>query len=93
MSGGSYDYKYEGIEELSDLLFSYLSNSEESEEEDKWYQYAKKYQPIRNKMARALKEIAVQCHDIEWIDSADYGEEQWQSIEKWLKKHNFIKEK
>jgi len=90
MSGGSYNYKYQEIEELSNLLWGYLSNLNEQEE---WYEYAKKYQPIRNKMARALKEIAVQCHDIEWIDSSDYGEEQWQKIEKWLREHNFIKEK
>ena len=85
MSGGSYQYKFAEIKELSDLLLNYLS----SLQKDEWYKYAKKYQPIRNRMADALKEIAVQCHDIEWIDSGDYGEEEWTKIKKWLKEHNF----
>jgi len=88
MSGGSYDYKYKKIEELSDLLLDYFL-SLEKDEQDEWYKYAKKFQPVRNRMAKVLKEIAVQCHDIEWIDSGDYGEEEWRKIEKWLEEHNF----
>ena len=75
MSGGSYYYKFYEIENLADLLFK--------------SDYDKKYQPIRNKMASALLEIAAQCRNIEWTDSNDYGEEQWTEIEKWLKEHNF----
>lgn len=40
-------------------------------------------------MAKALKELAIQCHDVEWIDSGDYGEEQWELINAWLNEHNF----
>ena len=73
MSGGSYDYKYKQIEELAEML---------SPRKDE-------YQPIRDRMAVALKEIALQCHDLEWIDSSDYGENEWPYIKKWLTEHNF----
>ena len=73
MSGGSYNYKYREIEELADML------DPRSDE----------YKEIRERMAEALRQIAVQCHDIEWIDSSDYGVEDWQKIEKWLTGHNF----
>ena len=36
-----------------------------------------------------LREISKQCHDIEWIDSCDYGPEEWALIEEFLMKHNF----
>ena len=73
MSGGSYDYKYRAIEELADLL---------SPNKDK-------YQLIRDRMANALRGIAKQCHDIEWIDSGDYGPEDFEEIKKWLDDHDF----
>ncbi len=73
MSGGSYDYKYREIENLAEML---------SPDKDE-------YQPIRDRMAKALKQIVEQCHDLEWTDSADYGEEQWVNIKEWLTKHNF----
>ena len=74
MSGGSYHYSYFHIEELSEKL------SERMEDE---------FTPIRDRMSVALKQVAKQCYDIEWTDSADYGEETWVTIEKWLAKHNF----
>lgn len=79
MSGSSYNYKYQEIETLADMMYSPSDSDFGSD----------KYQPIRNRMARALHEIAKQCHDIEWIDSCDYGHEDWPPISAWLKKHNF----
>jgi len=74
MSGGSYDYKYRELEELADLF-------DPQPRDDK--------QPIRKRLSIALREIAQQCHDVEWIDSGDYGEENWKKIEDWLVKHIF----
>jgi hypothetical protein len=73
MSGGSYEYKYQEIERLAEMLSPVRD----------------KYQPIRDKMAEALRQIAKQCHDIEWIDSSDYGPEDWASIKAWLIQHKF----
>lgn len=73
MSGGSYNYKYQQIQELADMLSPQRGS----------------FQPIRDRMAKALREISQQCHDIEWIDSCDYGEDDWPPIEKWLEEHKF----
>ena len=73
MSGGHYEYKYQEIENLADMLSPFRD----------------KFQPIRERMAITLREIAKQCHDIEWIDSSDYGDEDWPPIKEWLDKHNF----
>jgi len=73
MSGGSYEYKYNQIDELAEMLSPVRDE----------------FQPVRDKMAGALREIAKQCHDIEWIDSGDCGTEDFKEIDKWLDKHNF----
>jgi hypothetical protein len=74
MSGGSYDYKYKELENLAALL-------DPQPRDEK--------QPIRKRLGSALLEIAQQCHDVEWVDSGDYGDEYWGKIEEWLEEHNF----
>ena len=74
MSGGSYDYKYRELEVLADLLDPQPRDGK---------------QPVRKRLSFALREIAQQCHDVEWIDSGDYGDGAWTQIVEWLKKHNF----
>jgi len=73
MSGGSYEYKYREIEELAEMLSP----------------QKREHQDIRERMAIALRDIANQCHDIEWVDSGDYGSEYWPLINDWLNEHNF----
>ena len=48
------------------------------------------YQPIRDRISNALKEIAKQCQIIEWIDSYDCSPKDFEKVKKWLDEHNFI---
>lgn len=73
MSGGAYDYKYKQLEDLAELL---------APSQDK-------HQHVRDRVATALRELSTICHDIEWIDSGDYGPEDWELVNNWLDKHNF----
>lgn len=74
MSGGVYDYLYENIEDLADRLNPVHD----------------KYQPLRKRLALALRGIAKVCQVVEWIDSCDYGEDDWKTVEVWLDGHNFL---
>jgi len=73
MSGGSYDYKYKELNNLADQLSPITDE----------------FQELRNRTAKALRGLAEVCHDIEWIDSYDYGKDDWKKVEEWLDKHNF----
>jgi len=72
MSGGAYDYKYTNLDDLADRM---APNRDD-------------HQKIRERVATALRELAKVCHDVEWIDSGDYGPEDWEDIIQWLDKHN-----
>ena len=73
MSGGAYEYKYKEIEGLAEMLSPTYD----------------KYQPFRKRVAEVLRQVARLCHDVEWIDSGDYGEEDWKNVEIWLGNHGF----
>ncbi len=75
MSGGSYDYMYTKLNDLADMLDPQIMQDENL--------------LIRRRTAAALRELSNQCHDIEWIESGDYGREKYKEIEEWLTKHNF----
>ena len=40
----------------------------------------------RKKVSKILHLMEDICHDIEWIDSGDYGEEDWKKVEEDLAK-------
>jgi hypothetical protein len=72
MSGGHYDYKYHHLDDLADEM------ENEIKRENRW-------EPIthiaeREYVIKKLRELAKICHDIEWIDSSDYGEKDWKPI-------------
>lgn len=54
MSGGSWDYSYGGLKDLSVKL---LLESD----------------PKRKALGRLVEKVANAMHDIEWVDSGDYG--------------------
>lgn len=92
MSGGSYDYKFQHLEDLAQELESHSGSGKGLEKDSSDYRYYKltrQFQPTRNKLAEALRKLADQCRAAEWIDSGDTGEEGWKKIEKFLTKHNF----
>lgn len=66
MSGGSHDYAYLKLENIAD---SFWVEPKPIEQE-----------MARKKVAIILKYISKVCHDIEWIDSGDYGEEDWKKV-------------
>jgi hypothetical protein len=72
MSGGSHDYAYSKLNEIAESF--YPTPSDHLEE--------------RKKVAKILKLVAEICHDIEWIDSGDYGNEDWKIVEENLLKIN-----
>ena len=74
MSGGSYNYKFEEIQKLAEML----KPPKRRENDD-----------IRERLSEALEEIAAECKRVEWIDSFDKGKESFIEVEKWLDKHNF----
>jgi len=73
MSGGSYQYRYFQLEMLADDL----ETKNESETVSLAFD-------VRCLTATRLRELAAICHDIEWVDSGDYGPEQWPIILKKL---------
>jgi len=89
MSGGSYDYKFSSLEDLAQDLENYSENRSTQEIDKPYFKQINQYQPTRNRLAKALRKLAVQCRDAEWIDSGDTGEEGWKKIDKFLTKHNF----
>lgn len=66
MSGGSHDYAYSRLE---DIAASFWVEREPIEQEE-----------ARKKVADILRHMAKICHDIEWIDSCDYGKEDWAKV-------------
>lgn len=59
MSGGSYSYAYGQIQDLAGAIRAKSSNSGN--------------QALRVAFADLLEKCAVAAHDIEWVDSGDYG--------------------
>lgn len=74
MSGGSYDYKYINLIELADMLDPPKRDG---------------YEPIRNRLGKALRSMSEQCKIVEWIDSGDYGDDDFKQVENWLEEHKF----
>jgi len=72
MSGGSHDYAYT---KLNDIASSFYEEPQQD-----------KHLETRKKVAKILNFMAEICHDIEWIDSGDYGEEDWQKVENELRR-------
>lgn len=66
MSGGSYNYAYSRVREFANDL------EYQSEERD----LAPEVRELRARFAAHLLLVAKAMHDIEWVDSADYGEGQ-----------------
>lgn len=54
MSGGSWGYAYDGLDEVAERL----SGSDDAE---------------RRALGTLLSRVAKALHDIEWVDSGDYG--------------------
>lgn len=68
MSGGSYDYAFQKLEDLAGSIVKRRDNK-----------------ITRLRVSKLLKELADICHDIEWIDSGDYGDDDWVNVEGKLK--------
>jgi hypothetical protein len=63
MSGGSYSYAYGRVRDFADDL------DQQSADRD----LAPEVREIRGRFAEHLRLVAKAMHDIEWVDSADYG--------------------
>ncbi len=74
MSGGSHDYAYQKLNDIADSF----SPQEITHKEE------------RAKVGKILRLMSDICHDIEWIDSCDYGEEDWKEVQENLKKIQII---
>lgn len=70
MSGGSHDHAHHKLNEIADSF-----DVPEVE-----------YQEERKKVAEILRRMSEICHDIEWIDSSDYGPEDWEKVIEMLNK-------
>lgn len=68
MSGGSHNYAYCKLNDIA-ADFDYKEIG---------------HLAARQKVAKILRLMAEICHDIEWIDSGDYGESDWVEVEKKL---------
>ena len=62
MSGGSYDYAYWKIADLSESIRERAGEWEGSPAHK-----------LRLEFAYLLEKVAKAAHDIEWVDSCDYG--------------------
>ena len=71
MSGGSHDYACYKLEEIADSF---------------WQEETRTHLEERKKVSKILKLMSKICHDIEWIDSGDCGEDDWINIKKMLDK-------
>lgn len=65
MSGGAYEYAYEKIKYVAEAFQPHRKQDHFEE---------------RGKFADILNICAEIAHDIEWIDSGDYGDEEWNEI-------------
>lgn len=88
MSGGSYDYVYHRIDDLADAIRASVEREDASASEPPrcWDHAAKRWMSLeesavrlqrvreaRLQFAALLNRVAKAAHDIEWVDSADYG--------------------
>lgn len=73
MSGGSHNYAYVKLQEIAESFQPYRKQDHFQE---------------RGKFADILEICAKIAHDIEWIDSGDYGPEKWQELIKKLNQLN-----
>lgn len=62
MSGGSYDYAYSRIARLADEIEENISAN-----------LSQATKILRRRFAEHLRLVAKAAHDIEWVDSSDYG--------------------
>lgn len=74
MSGGSHDYAYRKLDDVAD---SFDISREKIEHVE-----------ARKKVADILRHMSKICYCIEWIDSADYGEDDWKKVLEMLSKIN-----
>lgn len=58
MSGGSYNYLYRKVEDFADMMRGATGPAQE------W----------RDRFEKHLRLVAEAMHDIEWVDSCDYGD-------------------
>ena len=65
MSGGSHEYAYLKLEEMAEDFQPHRKQDHFKE---------------RGRFADILELCAEIAHDIEWIDSGDYGDEKWEEI-------------
>lgn len=72
MSGGSHDYAYQKLQAIAESFYV---------EPEKIT-----YLECRKKVSKILKHMSKICHDIEWIDSCDYGEDDWANVIEMLDK-------
>jgi len=71
MSGGRHDYGYFRLIDLADSI-------REFEEENSLT--PSQHKPTRERVIALLNELADICHDVEWIDSGDYDDEEWNEV-------------
>lgn len=77
MSGGSHDYAYTKLNDVADSFDVRREKVEHTE--------------ARKKVADILRYMSDICYDIEWIDSGDYGEDDWPKVLEMLSKINIIR--
>ncbi len=70
MSGGSHDYAYTKLVDIADSFYVKPQHDIHLES--------------RKKVAEILRLMSEICYDIEWIDSGDYGEDDWKKVEEML---------
>lgn len=68
MSGGSHDYAYIKLVDVADSFYQEPEKIEHIE--------------LRKKLRDILTLCSKVAHDIEWIDSGDYGEDSWEEVKK-----------
>jgi len=87
MSGGSYDYAYHGVADMADALEHRDAKWADGPAGGQVYDHAgrrmlsvEESAPIlararerRAWFAKLLRKVAKAMHDIEWVDSSDYG--------------------
>lgn len=81
MSGGSYDYSYHRVSDMADAIEARLDGKGKySQDGDEWsyrtsedIEADKVSEPFRRWFATHLRLVAEAMHDIEWVDSGDYG--------------------
>ena len=78
MSGGSYDYAYHRIYDMADKVEAALVPCP-CDRVKHWCECPsanvtdKETRRLRTEFAAMLRKVAKAAHDIEWVDSGDYG--------------------